>query len=461
MVSLMPKQRSSVIKSIAALSLAASTLLASPQGGAAVVHAEQSVITSTTPAYGIATAPLAKPAWSIPLAKFTQEYATTASTVAIAEEGRVFALVSGGQLAAYDGTSGKLQWKNGTDLKPLLKYDQGVVYGLTKDGSVFAVGANGSHKWTSAIHADKAASINPIGDTVYVTQDLTFYALDRATGKLRWKTTETRGDYEFGMTDVTESDGVVMRSYYVQGALSSSQINAYDKATGKQLWNSFRQQSPLLIKDGLVYSVMDLFMIGDEDSVNKNLHIAVFNLKTGEKKGERVYKWTTTPSYPGEYSFGGAHGSAFLDGNDLYVYQDQGVAKYDFTSYQADGKPVQRWAAPDPRDYQPLYRVHDGKLLYQNTHNYGIRVLKTANGQMVDFPTAIPAVQTDLFGNGLYVAHADGTFDAYAFATFKPTFSLKLASRDFEPTLKSGNMLYVRNDGKLYAIKLPASLTTG
>ncbi|GGD58582.1 outer membrane protein assembly factor BamB family protein [Paenibacillus nasutitermitis] len=446
---------STSFKKIAMLSVTAA-LLASGLTGTSAVHAEKPVINSSTPIYGAVSAPAVKPLWSVPLAKFDQYGMSVTS--ALAEDGRVFALVAGGKLAAYDGTSGKNLWKYGAGLKPVLAYDQKVVYGLSKDGAILAIKDNGNKKWAADIHADKADSIQPIGDTIYVTQNLTLFALERETGKLRWKKTETDGSYSSGLTDILVSDGVVLRSYNVQGALSSNQINAYDVKTGKQLWTSFRQQSPLVVKEGLVYSVMDLFMIGEEDSVKKSLHIAVINLKTGVKKGERVYKWTAQPEVIGQYQFGGAHGSAFLDGEDLYIYQDQAVAKYNFSAYSKDGKAIQRWNAPNPRDYQPLYNVHEGRLLYQNLHDRSILALKTINGQTIQFPAGIQPVQTDLYGNGLFVARADGTLDAYDFTASKPVFSVKTGFRDFNPTLKSGNMIYIRSGGILSAVKLPVGM---
>ena len=205
----------------------------------------------------------------------------------------------------------------------MLAYDQGSLYGLTTDGSVIAVTKNGSKQWTTAIGANKADSIVPIGDTIYVTQNFTLFALDRATGKLRWKVTEKDNFYSSGSSDIIVSKGVVLRNYLVQGALTSNQINAYDQATGKKLWTSFAQFSPLLVKDGLVYSVMDTFMRGDDDSSNRSLQIAVLDLVSGKKKGERVYNWTVVPEVPGQIESGGANGSAFLDGNDLYIYQEK------------------------------------------------------------------------------------------------------------------------------------------
>ncbi|KQO00636.1 outer membrane protein assembly factor BamB family protein [Paenibacillus sp. Leaf72] len=444
------------MKRIIAVSVTSSILACGLQGGT-VVFAEKPVISSTTPMYGVASAPAVKPVWSLPLAKFDQD--GRAITAALAEEGRLFALVDGGQLAAYDGTSGRKLWKYGSGLRPVLAYNQGSLYGLTTDGAVIAVAKNGSKQWTTAIRADKADQIIPVGDTIYVTQNLTLFALERATGKLKWKITEKENQYSSGSNDIIVSKGVVLRSYLVQGALTSNQINAYDQATGKKLWTSFAQFSPLLVKDGLVYSVMDTFMRGDDDSINRSLHIAVLDLLTGKKKGERVYNWMVEPEVPGQIEFGGANGSAFLNGNDLYIYQGKAVAKYNFASYTPNGKAVQKWNAPNPKEYQPLYSIYGGKLLYQSFRDNSILALKTTSGQEIHFPSGISPVQTDLFANGLFVARADGTLDAYNFATTKPVFSVKTGSGEFDPTLKSGDMIYVRSGGTLHAVKLPATLT--
>ena len=197
----MQTKRRFVIKSFAALGLAAAIAMTSLPAGGSPAHAESSVLTSSTPIYGAVSAPAAKPLWQVKLARFEQE--GRALTSAIAEEGRVFALADGGQLAAYDGASGRKLWTSGAALEPLLVYGQGVLYGLTKDGSIYAIGTNGSKKWTAPIRADKAESIAPVGDTVYVTKNL---SSSRWTGRPAgsWKTTETAPRYEGGLSGVTE-----------------------------------------------------------------------------------------------------------------------------------------------------------------------------------------------------------------------------------------------------------------
>jgi len=430
---------------------------AAVQGTAAPALADKPVLSNSTSVGNEQEAPQVKAAWSIQLAKLAEGGGDR--TVAIAEEGRVFALMDGGRLAAYEGTTGKRLWTYGKSLKPLMVYEQSTIYGLAGDGSIYAVTADGTRKWESPIGAKDANGIDIIGDTVYVTNNLVFYALDRATGKLRWKVAEKKEDsYIGGYTSVTESEGVVLREYYVEGVHSSNQINAYDKKTGKRLWTYSDIYSVLTVRGGLVYAFMDMFMREDYESGSKSLHIAVLDLRTGKMMEHREYKWTIQQDSASPYHFGGAYGSALVDGNALYLFQDYMVAQYDLAAYKPDGNPVKRWKAPDPEQFYPLYIVHQGRLLYQNQHDNAIGLLKTVNGGFIRTPAGRTVVQTDLYGNGLYLGLADGTLIGYDFATFKPVFRFNAGTRDFRPTLKSGSMLYVQAGGKLTAVKLPATL---
>lgn len=83
-------------------------------------------------------------------------------------------------------------------------------------------------------------------------------------------------------------------------------IAVYDKLTGTKLWEASRQFSPLAIKDGILYSVCELFML-DDDPVNRKIKIAAFNLRTGALKGERTYSWTDHAVTDGIY-----HGAALM-----------------------------------------------------------------------------------------------------------------------------------------------------
>ncbi|MFB9328068.1 PQQ-binding-like beta-propeller repeat protein [Paenibacillus aurantiacus] len=423
------------------------------------VSAEQPILSRST-SIGIGqSVTQAKTAWSIPLAVFSET--GWARTVAIAEEGRVFALIGSGQLAAYDGASGKRLWTYGKSLKPLLAYDQGTVYGLTAEGSIYAITSGGTRKWVSAIGAKGAERITVTGDTVYVTKDRVLYALERATGKLRWKVAEKREEfYLSGYPEVRETEEIVLRMYYVEGAHSSNQVNAYDKRTGKLLWRYSDVGLLLEVRDGLVYVTMDWFMIGDNDPTSKSLQIDEIELQTGKRRDGRVFTWNVQPDSAADHRFGGSGGSALIDGTAIYIFQDDVVAQYNFPAYEQGEKPVKQWKAPDPTQYVPLYKVHQGRLLYQHDQDHAIGMLKTVNGGFVRTPYGINVIQTDLYGNGLYLGLADGSLLAYDYAALKPIFSVKTSGRNFEPTLKSGGMLYVRSGGKLMAVKLPSNLAT-
>lgn len=82
----------------------------------------------------------------------------------------------------------------------------------------------------------------------------------------------------------------------------------------------------------------------DDDPVNRKIKIAAFNLRTGALKGERTYGWTDNAVTDGIYHGGGSYGSAFLNGNDLYIHQGQRLALYDFNNYVPGAEPVKKWA---------------------------------------------------------------------------------------------------------------------
>lgn len=255
-----------------------------------------------------------------------------------------------------------------------------------------------------------------------------------------------------------ETDGVVIRSYLSQGALTTAALAAYDSLTGKKLWDQTRQWWPLAVKDGLLYSITNTLML-DDNPVNRNVKVSVFNVRTGELKGERLYKWTDTENKDGVFTFGGVNGTAFLDGNDFYIFQGKKLVKYNFWNYSAEGKPVQTWTSMAKEKDYPLNQVHQQRMLYSNYDTGTLSALKLGNGQAVVLNNGEnPVVQTDLFGNVVYSGQSDGLFHAYDMLTLKPIFTVNTGSRNFAPSLKTGGMLMIRTDNKLLAIKLPSSI---
>lgn len=434
--------------------------IASPlayNGTLSVISAEQAVISTSNPYYNEVKAPILAPVWSAPLVILKEGRITEQNVTALAENGKVFALLRNEKLAALNAATGKKMWEFGNALAPLFTYSNGFIYGLTQSGSLYAVNEAGKKAWSAAVGLPKATSIQRLGTTIYVTQESQLVAVDAVNGKIKWKAAVESNNFT-GLSNLMETDGVIIRSYLSQGALTTAGLAAYDSLTGKKLWDHTRQWWPLAVKDGLLYSITNMLMM-DDDAVNRNVKVSVFNVKTGELKGERLYKWTDTENKDGVFSYGGVNGTAFLDGNDFYIFQGSKFVKYDFWNYSADGKPIQTWASMIREKDIPLNQVYQQRMLFQNYDKGTISALKLGTGQLVDLNIGEnPVIQTDLFGNVVYSGQSDGLFHAYDMLTLKPIFTVNTGSRNFAPSLKTGSMLMIRTNNKLLAIKLPSSI---
>ncbi|MEK3767886.1 PQQ-binding-like beta-propeller repeat protein [Paenibacillus sp. FSL R5-0887] len=426
-------------------------------GSISVISAEKAIVSLSNTYYSEVTAPILKPVWSAQLAILKKDRITGQDITALAENGKIFALQRNEKLTAMNAATGKKIWEFGSGLAPLFTYSNGFIYGLTQSGSLYAVNEAGKKAWSASITLPKATNIQRLGSTIYVTQEEQLAAVDAVTGKIKWKAVEKSNNFT-GLSEVMESDGVVIRSYLSQGALTTAGLAAYDSLTGKKLWDQTRQWMPLAVKDGLLYSITNTFMM-DDDPVNRKVKVSVFNIKTGELKGERLYKWTDTENKDGVYSYNGMNGNAFLDGKDFYIFQGSKFVKYDFWNYSAEGKPVQTWASMVKEKDSPLNQVYQQRMLFQNQDKGTLSALKLGTGQLVDLNIGEnPVVQTDLFGNVVYSGQSDGLFHAYDMLTLKPIFTVNTGSRNFAPSLKTGGMLMIRTDNKLLAIKLPTSI---
>jgi outer membrane protein assembly factor BamB len=418
--------------------------------------AEQSAVSMSNAAYSTAIqAPVIKPSWSFPVIPIDRNrYPDQA--VAIAENGKVFAVDSNHRLVALEASSGRKLWQYGDQLTPILIHSNGLIYGMTQSGSIYAVTASGKKLWTTSLGFTKADHIHQIGSTVYITQSEQTAAIDAASGKLKWKISEDKNSYS-GLGEIMETDGVLIRNYNVQGSLTFEQINAYDAKTGKKLWDSFRSSFPLAVKDGIVYSVTNTFMI-DDDPVNHKVTIAQYDLKTGKSKGDRQYRWTEPENKDGVYRSGGIYGSAFLYGKDLYVFQGKILASYDFWNYKPDSKPARKWAQDSYEQLSSLSSIHEGRIFYENSSSDILTAMKLTSGQFIHYGGDNPTVQADVFGKGVYVGQSDGVFHGYDLMTLKPVFTVNTGSRSFGPTLKSGGMIFIQSGNRLLGVKLPASL---
>ncbi|AIQ16681.1 serine/threonine protein kinase [Paenibacillus sp. FSL H7-0357] len=440
------------------LSCAICAALMLPLGaGDGTAQAEKAAVSTSNIYYQQIEAPAVQPAWSLSIAK--PKVADNPDPVtAIAENGKVFMLQPNGKLAALKAATGTKLWEYGSQLAQRMVYNNGAIYGMTQAGTLYKVKEeNGGKVWSATLGYSAADSLTVTGGTVYVTQGQKMAAVDAATGKIKWQIAEDPNNYYSGSKPL-EAEGVVTRNYAVSGALTMPLIAVYDKLTGTKLWEASRQKGTLAIKDGILYSERELFML-DDDPVNRKIKIAAFNLRTGALKGERTYSWTDNAVTDGIYRGGGSYGSAFLNGNDLYIYQGQRLALYDFNNYVPGAEPVKKWAQERYDQRSPLGLVHQDRVYFTDYNSHGLIAMKLNTGQYIHFDEGENAtVQAAIFGKGVYVGQSDGLLHAYDLISSKPVFTVRTGSREFGPLLKTGGMLLIQSGGKLHGIKLPASL---
>ncbi|OMF17866.1 hypothetical protein BK131_07925 [Paenibacillus amylolyticus] len=405
------------------------------------------------------TVPELKPSWTAKVDNYLNMNETYVGVNAIAEEGKVFTF-AGSKLIALDATTGKRLWTYGKELTPYITYQNGVLYGLTIDHKPYALNAKtGKAKWQSGTSTwidtyNRTEALIPTVDTLYVIKGSTTFALDIQSGKLRWEADEPLGEGH-GTEYLEESNGVVLRTFFVQGALTSTQLNAYDKKTGKKLWGHFGQGEAIQIKDGLVYSA-DYYssMLGnDESSPERKWKVNAYNLKTGVLKGTQEYKWTM----PGDPPYVNGYGGIFSNKDKLYILQGNTIAEYPLNLTKSGTAPLRTFHRPYGENMVWL-GVTQERLIFKNGNTGELTGIKLANGQEVQWQGDAPVSQIDVYGKGMYRAQRNGTLLALNMLSGQPVFRVSTGGDIHNTTLKTNGMIIVQAEGKLLGVKLPASL---
>ncbi|GIP43553.1 hypothetical protein J45TS6_20120 [Paenibacillus sp. J45TS6] len=407
----------------------------------------------------VISVPELKPTWTAQADSYFDKDVTYSGVRTIAEEGKVFTF-AGKKLVAMNAKTGKRIWSYGNHLNPYIVYDNGIIYGLSEDQKPYALNAKtGKLKWKSSTSLfvdtrDYMKALKAEKDTLYAINGSTTFAFDKTTGNLRWKTNEPMAEGS-GTDYLEEADGVILRTFYVQGALTSIQLSAFDKKTGKKLWSDFGQGEALQIKDGLVYSV-DYYsdLMSDFQSLPERKFIVnAFNLKTGELKGSREYKWKVPGEPPYEYD----KKKILLKESKLYIEQADKVAEYNFDTYKADQQPLRTFKRPYGENWE-LAEILQERLVYKNTTTGEITGVKMTNGQQIGWNGDAPVAQIDVYGNGIYRAQRNGTLLSINLTTTRPVFRVKTGGDLHEATLKTDGMIIIQAEGKLIGVKIPASL---
>ncbi|WP_458461623.1 outer membrane protein assembly factor BamB family protein [Paenibacillus sp.] len=405
------------------------------------------------------TVPELKPSWTAKVDNYLNMNETNIGVNAIAEEGKVFTF-AGSKLIALDAKTGKRLWTYGKELTPFITYQGGVLYGLTSNHKPYAVNAKtGKAKWQSGTSTwidtyYRTEALIPTLDTLYVIKGSTTFALDIKSGKLRWEANEPLSDGH-GTAYLEESNGVVLRTFFVQGALTSTQLNAYDKKTGKKLWDEFGQGEALQIKDGLVYSMNYYSPMSEDDdsSPERKYQVNMYNLKTGVLKGSQEYTW----KIPGDPPYVNGYRGIFANKDKLYLLQGDKIAEYPLTSNKPGTAPLRTFQRPYGENMVWL-GITQERLIFKNANTGELTGVKLANGQEVKWNGDAPVSQIDVYGKGMYRAQRNGTLLAINMMSGQSVFRVTTGGDLHNTTLKTNGMIIIQAEGKLLAVKLPGSM---
>jgi len=224
----------------------------------------------------------------------------------------------------------------------------GAVYFGSGDGNVYALdAASGALRWKfhtgNVVHASPAVAAG----TLYVgSWDSYFYALDAATGKQRWRF-KTGADPAIHNQEGIQSSAVVADGMVYFGCRDSN-LYALDAASGARRWSFSNKGSWVIsspaVRDGRLY-----FATSDSGLVH------ALDAKSGREIFSLDFKhWPffSSPTLAGDYLYIGSHQGKLLAINLktrqlAWSFATEDAQKNGPTYTKADGTPNYRAAASD------------------------------------------------------------------------------------------------------------------
>ncbi len=359
--------------------------------------------------------------------------------------GKAFILQKG-QLLAINAQTGKVMWKYGSKLKTPLLYQDGVAYVTSEAGTIYAVNAaTGKNKWSSSVNSKGISQLVIDKDQLFAANgDIQAYNLK--DGKLQWRDNFGEKLYEPFMVE----GNLILAQNSESGAYTYDILHAFDRTTGKELWNNRDYYFPITEINGTLKTqrkatLFDALPLTTLDSLD---------VKTGKVVKTVVYNPANIDPNDPEAPKGGI---AWSDGDRIFITGQKGVYSYpvnadpatvtrDNYSYESIGAKLSYAAGP-----------YDGRILFSKEQSiYGV---KMTNKSVIQY-TGIsnPIARFDLLGHGMYVAQTDGKLIAIDLISAKPVVQLKTSGRVFGPTLLESGMIIVQSKGILTAFKEPQVL---
>ncbi|WP_331773054.1 serine/threonine-protein kinase (plasmid) [Embleya sp. NBC_00888] len=320
--------------------------------------------------------------------RWRQRIGTLIGSSPAVAEGVVYVGSDDKEMHALDARTGNHKWtyttRDKVDSSPTVV--DGVVYFGSDDGNMYAVEAGtGNRKWTftpRVLPYPVQESPAVVGGSVYIGNSNHVYALDAATGVVKWNFERPgidRPGIDWGFSSTAVVGGVV----YV---VDATNVYALDAATGNQKWastpGSDRAFSSPVVTDGVVYT-------------GTRTNVYALDAATGNQK------WASTVDYSDFHSSPAVvDGLVYFGGNDSVHALDAatGVRKWIFTT---------GGSVPEPP-------VVVAGVLYVGSYDKNVYALDAATGnRRWTFTTGggvfgTPAVAKQV----VYVGSADGNMYA-------------------------------------------------
>lgn len=234
----------------------------------------------------------------------------------------------------------------------------------------------------------------------------------------------------------------------VSGAYSYDLLHAFDRKTGKQLWEAGNYAMPVAAGNGTLVAqrtsnLLQMVALPTLDTLDA---------KTGKVLGTAEYN----PQNINPDEALNSSRQAWISGNQLYISQGNAEYSYPAAADQAKAVKTTYSAAGGGKDLRYAAGPYDGRILFSDGETvYGV---KTANRQGVSYYGGASIARFDLLGHGMYIAKADGQLVAVNLITGTQVLQLKTSGRAFGPTLLENGMILVQSKGKITAFKEPAVL---
>ena len=300
----------------------------------------------------------------------------------------------------------------------------GTVYVGSDDGNVYALDAATGHvRWTYSTLTYVEAKPVVVGGTVYIGgADNSVYALDAATGHVRW--TYTTGD------QVYSSPAVAGGTVYIGS--NDHKVYALDAATGHVRWTyttGDQVDSSPAVAGGTVY-------IGSDDH-----KVYALDAATGH------VRWTYTTGGEVDSSPAVAGGTVYIGSWDYNVYALDAATGHVRWTYTTGGI----------IDSSPAVA---GGTVYVGSEDDELYALDTATGHLRWTYTTGGVVDSSpaVAGGTVYIGSDDGNVYALDAATGHVRWTYTTGGEvDSSPAVAGGTVYIGSNDHKVYALKAAGS----